>query len=176
MCIQGIVSKQSVEVCTVKDHFFWQVATGIRCDAMKANNPAKVAAEHQADVVALPTFVSKEAADYQSEPATLTVCSILNMKANVVDLLDDAAVDHVYQLNHVYVPSPTVGKTVMYEDRLFTVYDCWDFSRKIQVAFREKATLSLAQLENADAGTYVDALNAHEIKHCLLYTSDAADE
>jgi len=45
------------------------------------------------------------------------------MKANAVNLLDDAAAEHVYQLNHVYIPSPTSGRTVLYEDRLFVVFD-----------------------------------------------------
>ena len=84
-------------------------------DAMKL---AKAAAEHQADVVALPQFNPRESADYQSHPATLSACSILDMKANAVNLLDDAAAEHVYQLNHVYVPSPAPGRTVLYEDKL----------------------------------------------------------
>ena len=168
ICLNGQVSKQGVEVRTVKDHFFWRVAAGARCDEMKAKNLAKAAAEHQADVVALPQFNPREAADYQSQPATLSACSILDMKANVVNLLDDAAAEHVYQLNHVYVPSPAAGCTVLCENRLFVVFDCWDFSKKIQLAFRQKAILSLAQQEDSESATYVAALNAHEIKHPLL--------
>ena len=85
---------------------------------MKAKDLATAAAEHQADVVALPQFNPRESADYQSHPATLSACSILDMKANAVNLLDDAAAEHVYQLNHVYVPSPAPGRMVLYENRL----------------------------------------------------------
>ena len=106
---------------------------------MKAMNLAKAAAEHQADVVALSQFNPRESANYKSHPATLSACNILDMKANAVNLLDHAAAEHVYQLNHVYVPSPAPGRTVLYENKLFVVFDCWDFSKKIQLGFREKA-------------------------------------
>ena len=131
MCLDGKVGKKGVEVRTVKDQFFWRVAAGARCDEMKAKNLATAAAEDQADVVALPDFTPKETSDYQGHPATLSVCSILDIKDRAVDLMDDAAEEHVYQLNHVYVPSPAAGRTVLYEDRLFVVFDCWDFSKKI---------------------------------------------
>jgi hypothetical protein len=170
MCLNGQVGQrpQGVEVRTIKEQFFWRVAAGARCDEMKAKNLAETAAEHQADVVVLPQFTPSIAAEYLSLPATLSACSILDMKANAVDLLDEAAAEHIYQLNHVYVPSPTAGQTVQYENRLFVVFDCWDFSKKIQLAFREKAILSLAQQEESDSVKYVAALNAHEIKHPLL--------
>ena len=90
------------------------------------------------------------------------------MKANTMDLLDEAAAEHIYQLNHVYVPSPTAGQTVQFENKLFVVFDCWGFSKKIQLAFREKAMLTLAQQEESDPVKYVAALNAHEIKHPIL--------
>ena len=81
-------------------------------------------AEHGADAVALPQFNPKESADDQSHPATLSACSILDMKANAANLLDDAAAEHVYQLNHVYIPSPTPRRTVQYKNRLCVVFDC----------------------------------------------------
>ncbi len=107
---------------------------------MKAKDLAKAAAVNQKDVVVLPQFTPTPpsiAAEYLSIPATLSACSILDMKANAVQLLDDAAAEHLYQLNHVYVPSPTAGQVVQYENRLFVVFECWDFSKKIQIAFRE---------------------------------------
>ena len=168
MCLNGQVGQQGLEVRTVKDNFFWRVAVGVRCDKMKAMNFKQAAAEHQVDVLALPQFNATESADYLSQPATLSTCSILDMKANAADLLDDTAAEHVYQLNHVYVPSPTAGRTVLYGNRLFVVFDCWDFSKKVQLAFRSKAILSLAQQEDSDSATYVAALNAQEIKHSLL--------
>ena len=65
-------------------------------------------------------------------------------------------------------PFATAERTVLHENKLFVVFDCWDFSKKIQLGFREKAVLSLAQLNDSESATYVDALNAHEIKHPLL--------
>ena len=44
MCLNGQVGQQGVEVRTVKDHFFWRVAAGARCDEMKTKNLAKAAA------------------------------------------------------------------------------------------------------------------------------------
>ena len=168
MCLDGKVSRQGVEVRTVKDQFFWHKAAGAKCDEMKAKSLSSAAAEHQADVVTLPHFTPSESADYHSHSATLSVCSVLDLKDNTVNLLEDAAEEHVYQLNHVYVPSPAAGREVMYEDRLFIVFDCWDFSKKIQLAFREKAILTLAQHEDSDSAGYVTALNLQEIKHPLL--------
>jgi len=90
------------------------------------------------------------------------------MKANAVHLLEEAAAEHVYQLNHVYAPSPAAGREAMLENRLFVVFDRWDFSKKIQVGFRAKAILSVAQQESSESAAYVDALNANEIKHPVL--------
>ena len=44
----------------------------------------------------------------------------------------------------------TGERTVLYENKLFVVFDCWDFSTKIQLGFREKTILSLAQQENSE--------------------------
>ena len=81
MCLDGEVSRQGVEVRTVKDHFFWHAAAGAKCDAMKAKQLATAAAEHQADFVTLPHFTASEASDYQSNPATLSVCSVVVLKS-----------------------------------------------------------------------------------------------
>ena len=136
---------------------------------MKAKNLATAAAEHRTDVRRDAARVHpREAADYHSQAETLSTCSILGMKANAVHLLEEAAAEHVYQLNHVYVPSPAAGREVLLENRLFVVFGCWDFSKKIQVGFRAKAILSLAQQESSESAAYVDALNANEIKHPVL--------
>ena len=71
-------------------------------------------------------------------------------------------------MNHVYIPSPTAGQVAQYGDRLFVVFECWDFSKKTLLAFREKAILSLAQQDGIDRPQYLAALNADEIKHPLL--------
>ena len=97
---------------------------------MKAMNLAGAAAEHWADVVALPQFYPKGSVDYQSHPATLSACSSLDMKANAANLLDDAAAERVYQLNHAYIPSPTPGRTVQYENKLFLWYSIAGASQK----------------------------------------------
>ena len=52
------------------------------------------------------------------------------------------------------------------EDRLFAVFDCWDFSQKIQLGFRGKAMQSLALCETKDE--YLRALEAGELRHPLL--------
>ena len=82
----------------------------------------------------LPQLTPNIAAEYLTMPATLSSCSILDMKANAVQLLDDAAAEHLYQLNHVYIPSPTAGKVVQYDKRLFVIFDCWDFPSRLAFA------------------------------------------
>ena len=168
MCLNGELSQKGVVVRTPKDSFFWRVAAGTRCDEMKAKDLANAAAEAQKDVVTLSQFTPGIAAEYLSGPATLSSCSIMDMKANEMQLLDDAAAEHLYQLNHVYIPSPTAGQVVQYGNRLFVVFECWDFSKKTLLAFREKAILSLAQQDGIDSAQYLAALNADEIKHPLL--------
>ena len=76
MCLNGKVGNDGLAVRTVRDHFFWHVATGSRRDEMKAKNLATAAAEHRTDVVALPEYTPREAADYHSQAATLSTCSI----------------------------------------------------------------------------------------------------
>ena len=51
----------------------------------------------------------------------------MDIRAAPHDLLEDAATEHVYQLNHVYVPQPAPTHDVTLDNRLFAVFDCWDF-------------------------------------------------
>lgn len=66
----------------------------------------------------------------------------MDLKYKAVGILEDTAEEHVYQLNHMYVRSPGAGREVMYADRLFVVFDCWDFPKKIQIFFRKNKSLS----------------------------------
>ena len=165
MCLNGNVSEGTLQVTTLRNMSFWLKATGEKCDEMAALAPF---GERVADVTTLPSFTPTESVDYQNQSATLTACSLLDIRAASVGLLEDAATEHVYQLNHVYVPQPAPTHDVTFDNRLFAVFDCWDFSKKVQLAFRSKAILSLAQQEDSDSATYVAALNAQEIKHSLL--------
>ena len=56
----------------------------------------------------------------------------------------------------------------MYDNRLFAIFDCWDFSQNVQIAFRQKAMLSLAQQTHEDPDTYQSELAAGNIRHPLL--------
>ena len=58
------------------------------------------------------------------------------------------ATEHLYQLNHVYVVPPSKTDTIktIKDDRLFAQLECWDHVKKIQLGFRCKAMLQLAQL------------------------------
>ena len=82
---------------------FWKEGAGRRVDDM-ATQAAALLQSEPADVASLPSFVPTEAADYGNCFATLTACSILDMRANAQQLLENDATEHVYQLNHVYVP------------------------------------------------------------------------
>ena len=138
MCLHGMVVKPGVEVRTVKDQFFRRAAAGARCDELKSNKLTTVAAEHREDGVTLPRFTPLEASDFHCYPATLSACRVMDLKDKAVDLLEDTAEEHDYQLNHVHVPPPAAGREVVYQDRLFVVVDCWDFSKKISLPFVRK--------------------------------------
>ena len=168
VCLECKVAPTGIEVRTVKGHSFWRKAEGPRSETMAAKDLGAISDEARADVAVLPSFTPKEAADYVDGTATLCTCSILDMKCSADSLLEDNAPEHVYQLNHVYAPSPAAGRSVLYEGMLFTVFDCWDFSKKIQVGFREKAMLSLAQCEGVDSADYVARLENHDINHPVL--------
>ena len=162
VCLNGNAKGGEMQVTTLKEHSYWQEAAGQRRDEMAANTPF---GNNVADVAVLPTFVATEATDYLSGTATLTACSVLDIRAASHELLEDDATEHVYQLNHVYVPAPAATQDVMHEGRLFAIFDCWDFSMKLQIAFRAKAMASLAAV---DADSYTTALSTGELRHPLL--------
>ena len=54
------------------------------------------------------------------------------------------------------------------DDRLFTRLDVWDATKKITLAFRSKAMLQLASLENDQGEEYEKLLATDELRHPLL--------
>ena len=77
--------------------------------------------------------------------------------------------EHLYQINHVYVVTPAKSHNVVFESRLFAVFDCWDFSQKVQLGFRTQAMLQLAGLEpDTSVGAYRKKLEEGEIRHPIL--------
>ena len=80
--------------------------------------------------------------------ATLTACQLVGPTCVAPAALLGDATEHLYQLNHVYVPLPAKEAIIKTkDDRLFTRLDVWDSTKKITVAFRSKAMLQLASLQ-----------------------------
>ena len=102
--------------------------------------------------------------------ATFTACRLVDpTSTTAAHLLGDAA-EHLYQLNHVYVVPPSNTDIIKTLDgkRLFAQLDCWDFSNKITLAFRSKAMLQLAQLEDDQAHEYEQRIANDELRHSIL--------
>ena len=169
MCLTGSRKDGKVSVSTVKDQSWRQVAVGPKAVVM-AEEAATMCGDDAAlrDVAALPTFTAAAAVDYTSPMATLTACHLVDpMCATPASLLGDAT-EHLYQLNHVYVTLPTKEASIKYHDRLFTRLDVWDATKKITVAFRSKAMLQLASLQNDQDKEYEQLLATDELRHPLL--------
>ena len=166
MSLSGTIASGAVCVATVKEQSFWKEAVGQRKNDMEAKIPALLQST-LADVASLPSFVPQEAANYTDCHATLSACSILDLKAGrtCAGLLEDDAAEHVYQLNHVYITAPASTHSITYDSRLFAVFGCWDFSQKLQLAFRSKAMCSLASQTPEE---YEAALGAGDLRHPLL--------
>ncbi len=76
------------------------------------------------------------------------------------------ATEHLYQLNHVYVPTPTKETHIKTKTgRLVARFDVWDDTKKITLAFRSKAMLQLALLEESQTAEYEQLLAADELRH-----------
>ena len=169
MCLTGSSKDGKVSVATLKDQSWRQVAVGPKAVVM-AEEAARMCGDDAAlrDVAALPTFTAAAAVDYTSPMATLTACHLVDpMCATPASLLGDAT-EHLYQLNHVYVTLPTKEASIKYHDRLFTRLDVWDATKKITVAFRSKAMLQLASLQNDQDKEYEQLLATDELRHPLL--------
>ena len=169
MCLAGSRKDGKVSVATLKDESWRQVAVGPKAVVM-AEEAARMCGDDAAlrDVAALQTFTAAAAVDYSSPMATLTACHLVDpMCATRASLLGDAT-EHLYQLNHVYVTLPTKEASIKYHDRLFTRLDVWDATKKITVAFRSKAMLQLASLQNDQDKEYEQLLATDELRHPLL--------
>jgi hypothetical protein len=130
----------------LKDMSWWGPASGTRCDKAQAQALCDAKAP-SSDVAELRSFQPQEATDYANVPATLSACSLLELKGKQEALLGDAA-EHLYQLNHVRIPPPSKPDSIVtnIDGRLFAQIECWDYSKKITLAFRSKAMRQLAQI------------------------------
>ncbi len=170
MCLAGNRGDDGkVQVRNVKDLSWWEAGTGLKYDSMKANAPTLSGEDASCtDVASLREFQALETTDYADIPATLTACRLMDPPAQ--DLLEDG-VEHVYQLNHVYVRAPSKGDSIKTRngDRLFALLDCMDYSKRISLAFRGKAMLALAGL--AEASEYEQRFENDELRHGSLLAS-----
>ena len=170
MCLTGESKDRKVSVTSRKNQSWRQEAVGPKAVAM-AEEAARMSGDDVAlrDVAALQTFTPATAVDFCSPMATLTACHLVDpLCATPASLLGDAT-EHLYQLNHVYVTLPTKEASIKTkDDRLFTRLDVWDTTKKITVAFRSKAMLQLASLQNDQDKQYEQLLATDELRHPLL--------
>ena len=172
MCLSGNRGDDGkVQVRTVKDMFWWEAGAGDKYESMKAN-AATLSAENASftDVASLREYQALEAADYTGVPATLTACRLMDPPAE--HLLEDGK-EHLYQMNHVYVPAPTKCDSIKTRkgDRLFAQLDCTDYSKRITLAFRSKAMLALAGLQDGMESEYEQRVENDELRHTSLLSS-----
>ena len=169
MCLQG--SKEadgSVRVATVKDQTWWQRGAGPKHDAMAADAGALTGTRDTQDVQDLDaTQRGAAAADYVNGPATQSACGCLD-RLKAEDVLGDAT-EHLYQLNHVYVPPPHKEDSIESKYGLWTTKAMvWDHSTATGLAIRGKAMLQLAGLEGRPEQDYKHLLQSGELKYPLL--------
>ena len=172
MCLSGSCKDSKVQVTIVKDQTWWRPAAGTKCAGMAeeateiCGNQAKLT-----DVATLPVFKPRRllTTPYTSPVATFAVCRLVDAtSAKPSDLLGDDT-EHLYQLNHVYVVPPSKADTIKTRDgRLFAQLDCWDYSKKITLAFRSKAMLQIAQIAEGQVEEYEQLLASDELRHSLL--------
>jgi hypothetical protein len=170
MCLTGKSEKGSVSVATIKGMSWKQEAVGTKALAM-AEEATRMCGDDATlrDVAALQTFTAAAAVDYISPMATLTVCQLVDpLCATPISQLGEAK-EHLYQLNHVHVTLPTKEASIKTKDnRLFARLDVWDGTKKITLAFRSKAMLQLASLQNDQEEEYEQRLATDELRHPLL--------
>jgi hypothetical protein len=167
MCLTGNKKDGKVSVATIKNDSWRQEAVGSKALAM-AEEATRMCGDDVTlrDVAALQTFTPTAAVDYISPMATLTSCQLMDPMC--ASLLGDAT-EHLYQLNHVHVTLPTKEASIKTkDDRLFARLDVWDATKKITVAFRSKAMLQLASLQNDQEKEYEELLATDELRHPLL--------
>ena len=168
MGLAGSRREGKVQVSTVKEQFWWRAAAGPKCESM-AKRAAEICDDEagHADVATLPEFIPAEAVDYTEVPATLSVCRQLDPTSMSESQLLGDETEHVYQLNHVHVLLPNkTDRIKTSDDRLFAQLDCWDISKKISIAFRKKAMLNLAAID--EQSEYEQLLAQDELRHAML--------
>ena len=176
MCLNAFVTVgQKIQIATVKGLSWWAVAKGEGSEAMAAKSKEIKEADNKVAVAQLPTFTPVQAVDYAGYAATLASCATVDMRVTATEqasLLDDAETEHVYQLNHVYVPAPAPNHDVLFDKHLFAVLDCWDFSKKVQLPFRQKALLNLAQMDpqTTSVEDYTSEVTQGNIRHPVMAT------
>ena len=170
MCLVGSCKDGQVSVATIKDQSWWQEATGSKAVAMATEAPRLCGTDAALkDVAALKAFTASEKVDYITPMATLTACRLVDPTCAAPESLLGAAPEHLYQLNHVYVTPPTVATSIKTkDDRLFARFDVWDHTRKISPAFRSKAMLQLASLDEGQNAEYEQRIATDELRHPLL--------
>ena len=156
MCLTGNSKDGEFSVATTKNQSWWQESVGGKALAM--GEEASEMCDDDAtlkDVAALKTFTPVAAVDYLTPLATLTVCKLVDPTCSTLASLLGDATEHLYQLNYVYVPLPTKESSMKSKDnRLFSRLDVWDHTKKITLAFRSKAMLQLASLQDGQDEEY----------------------
>ena len=168
--LNGMRKNGEVNVTTVKDQFWFREASGSKSTAMaqEAKNICNADAVLN-DVASLPTFVPSESKDFINPVATLTTCQLVDEKHFTLTSILGEQSEHLYQLNHVHVVPPSKVDNIKTSDgRLFARLDVWDCSKKISLAFRGKALLQLAGLDENQSDEYVQARDNDELRHPLL--------
>ena len=170
MCLSGSRKQDQVEVNTIKDQSWLQPAAGTKCATM-AGEAARMCGDHAnlKDVATLQVFHAGSSIDYTSPMATLTACRLVDPTCATPSSILGDATEHLYQLNHVYVIPPSKTDAIKTNDgRLFARLDVWDYSKNITLAFRSKAMLQLASLDDGQAQEYEKLVANDELRHPLL--------
>ena len=114
MCLVGFCDKSGkVQVSTLKDLSWWGEGAGPAYDIMTQKAPDLCGGVASlVDVASLPILEPDEVVDYITPSATLSACGVLGAFGVCpwgcyrTAVLGDAT-EHLYQLNHVHVQTPT---------------------------------------------------------------------
>ena len=105
-----------MNIATLKNLTHWIPGKGDKATEL-SNAAAELCDESvpAVDVISLPNWTPNEAVDYKNCPATLSALSIVDTRNHTAGILDDMQPEHLYQLNHVYVPTPATNHSVILE-------------------------------------------------------------
>ena len=176
MCLQGTYKDSQLTVAPVKDQSWVQAAAGKRCEAL-VQQAEKLLTNELAvkDVAALNENPPSGQMDYNAEPATLMVASLLDPNGAFVKESLGEENQKVYQLNMVHWPPPTQDDSITTKDgqRLFaSSVEISDWSGRVTLAARGKAMLQAAALdyctESEAMEEYQRQLQNGEVRHPVL--------